>query len=101
AEDGIRDFHVTGVQTCALPICFILSFLVYLAVGNKSFLALYFIAGFGVFFLYFSLVWRAAIVSVFIIFSAFLALFPSVLFALFGVVFDFLFFFFVVFSGGG
>src|SRR5690606_40964865 len=21
AEDGIRDFHVTGVQTCALPIC--------------------------------------------------------------------------------
>src|SRR5690606_37817076 len=20
-EDGIRDFHVTGVQTCALPIC--------------------------------------------------------------------------------
>src|SRR5690606_40500082 len=21
AEDGIRCFHVTGVQTCALPIC--------------------------------------------------------------------------------
>src|SRR5690606_40429055 len=21
-DDGIRDFHVTGVQTCALPICF-------------------------------------------------------------------------------
>src|SRR5690606_18777341 len=21
AEDGIRDFHMTGVQTCALPIC--------------------------------------------------------------------------------
>src|SRR5690606_39357029 len=21
AEVGIRDFHVTGVQTCALPIC--------------------------------------------------------------------------------
>src|SRR5207302_6701728 len=20
-KDGIRDFHVTGVQTCALPIC--------------------------------------------------------------------------------
>src|SRR5690606_41169270 len=20
--DGIRDFHVTGVQSCALPICF-------------------------------------------------------------------------------
>src|SRR5690606_41206259 len=24
AEDGIRDFHVTGVQTCALPIYSIL-----------------------------------------------------------------------------
>src|SRR5690606_40867341 len=23
AEDGIRDFHVTGVQTCALPILFL------------------------------------------------------------------------------
>src|SRR5690606_40419196 len=22
AEDGVRDFHVTGVQTCALPIFF-------------------------------------------------------------------------------
>src|SRR5690606_39610460 len=22
-EDGIRDFHVTGVQTCALPILFL------------------------------------------------------------------------------
>src|SRR5690606_39358207 len=22
--DGIRDFHVTGVQTCALPICYLL-----------------------------------------------------------------------------
>src|SRR3984957_20474308 len=21
AEDGIREYHVTGVQTCALPIC--------------------------------------------------------------------------------
>src|SRR5690606_39798752 len=27
AEDGIRDFHVTGVQTCALPICHPLSLL--------------------------------------------------------------------------
>src|SRR5690606_34993979 len=26
AEDGIRDFHVTGVQTCALPIFFHRSF---------------------------------------------------------------------------
>src|SRR5690606_39651672 len=25
AEDGIRDFHVTGVQTCALPISDFLS----------------------------------------------------------------------------
>src|SRR5690606_31623003 len=24
AEDGIRDFHVTGVQTCALPISFLI-----------------------------------------------------------------------------
>src|SRR5690606_39869635 len=24
AEDGIRDFHVTGVQTCALPILAVL-----------------------------------------------------------------------------
>src|SRR5690606_40127179 len=23
AEDGIRDFHVTGVQTCALPIYYV------------------------------------------------------------------------------
>src|SRR5690625_5945704 len=27
AEDGIRDGHVTGVQTCALPISFNLPFL--------------------------------------------------------------------------
>src|SRR5690606_39857341 len=27
AEDGIRDFHVTGVQTCALPICYAYLFL--------------------------------------------------------------------------
>src|SRR5436309_10318478 len=26
AEDGIRDFHVTGVQTCALPISLSSSF---------------------------------------------------------------------------
>src|SRR5256885_13539100 len=25
AEDGIRDYKVTGVQTCALPICIIAS----------------------------------------------------------------------------
>src|SRR5204863_6849633 len=27
AEDGIRDLYVTGVQTCALPICFHLKIL--------------------------------------------------------------------------
>src|SRR5690606_40712834 len=27
AEDGIRDFHVTGVQTCALPILIIFLFI--------------------------------------------------------------------------
>src|SRR5690606_40493317 len=31
AEDGIRDFHVTGVQTCALPICGATAFLAALA----------------------------------------------------------------------
>src|SRR5690606_40499353 len=29
AEDGIRDFHVTGVQTCALPISPLWSAVVY------------------------------------------------------------------------
>src|SRR5690606_25400830 len=33
AEDGIRDFHVTGVQTCALPISAILT--ITLAVGVR------------------------------------------------------------------
>src|SRR5690606_39858584 len=27
AEGGIRDFHVTGVQTCALPICVLKDFI--------------------------------------------------------------------------
>src|SRR5205807_7470975 len=27
AEDGIRDYKVTGVQTCALPICALRQFL--------------------------------------------------------------------------
>src|SRR5690606_40125094 len=31
AEDGIRDFHVTGVQTCALPI--------YLGMGGSDLLS--------------------------------------------------------------
>src|SRR5690606_39747623 len=26
AEDGIRDFHVTGVQTCALPISAVVAY---------------------------------------------------------------------------
>src|SRR5690606_7010486 len=33
AEDGIRAFHVTGVQTCALPILIAGSFLVAIVVG--------------------------------------------------------------------
>src|SRR5690606_41150107 len=28
AEDGIRDFHVTGVQTCALPMSLIVTFMI-------------------------------------------------------------------------
>src|SRR5690606_40760088 len=41
AEDGIRDFHVTGVQTCALPICaspanlqFLLAIVVFLRLAS-------------------------------------------------------------------
>src|SRR5690606_41181497 len=42
AEDGIRDFHVTGVQTCALPILYklltivihICTFLVHIMYGS-------------------------------------------------------------------
>src|SRR5690606_40774411 len=33
AEDGIRDFHVTGVQTCALPIFFLLNSLIVVSVS--------------------------------------------------------------------
>src|SRR5690606_39707091 len=40
AEDGIRDFHVTGVQTCALPIYTALTiesrYFTYLATGQIS-----------------------------------------------------------------
>src|SRR5690606_39811401 len=36
AEDGIRDFHVTGVQTCALPICQQLFMTAY-GVGSQMF----------------------------------------------------------------
>src|SRR5690606_40505601 len=35
AEDGIRDFHVTGVQTCALPIS---SFPMYYDHGMRGYL---------------------------------------------------------------
>src|SRR5690606_41178753 len=37
-EDGIRDFHVTGVQTCALPICVLVS--KYIAVADDDPVAL-------------------------------------------------------------
>src|SRR5690606_40516545 len=45
AEDGIRDFHVTGVQTCALPIsaCVVLECRVVeaLSLGRHSHLTLH------------------------------------------------------------
>src|SRR5690606_39840819 len=40
AEDGIRDFHVTGVQTCALPIFIIRPPLVYGPGVKANFLSL-------------------------------------------------------------
>src|SRR5690606_39443236 len=36
AEDGIRVFHVTGVQTCALPISFMILFQISKVVSRKS-----------------------------------------------------------------
>src|SRR5690606_40534137 len=37
AEDGIRVFHVTGVQTCALPICLQYRHIDrFLAIGSKN-----------------------------------------------------------------
>src|SRR5256885_2576968 len=39
AEDGIRDYKVTGVQTCALPISKILIVSLGLAVGRLEFFA--------------------------------------------------------------
>src|SRR5690606_40976871 len=45
AEDGIRDFHVTGVQTCALPI----SSGIYRYTRNPMYLGfLLILAGYGV-----------------------------------------------------
>src|SRR5690606_39628683 len=35
AEDGIRDFHVTGVQTCALPI-WVESHLLFLSLLHRA-----------------------------------------------------------------
>src|SRR5690606_39829452 len=38
AEDGIRDFHVTGVQTCALPISlpvFVTGFVLQVVLGTE------------------------------------------------------------------
>src|SRR5690606_39902431 len=45
AEDGIRDFHVTGVQTCALPI----SSLIEPSISIKSPLLIYFLYAFPLF----------------------------------------------------
>src|SRR5690625_6543671 len=36
AEDGIRDGHVTGVQTCALPICTVSTSSHYLPQGSAD-----------------------------------------------------------------
>src|SRR5438874_9172051 len=36
AEDGIRDLYVTGVQTCALPICTMESSLGFASSGTAS-----------------------------------------------------------------
>src|SRR5690606_10750882 len=36
AEDGIRDFHVTGVQTCALPIYFIEAYIKLAELGDLA-----------------------------------------------------------------
>ena len=36
AEDGIRDWSVTGVQTCALPICCLLSGTILVPVPSPS-----------------------------------------------------------------
>src|SRR5690606_40129572 len=36
AEDGIRDFHVTGVQTCALPISPIIGMVGVLASAERA-----------------------------------------------------------------
>src|SRR5690606_39781668 len=36
AEDGIRDFHVTGVQTCALPILILLEYYRKLEIDNHT-----------------------------------------------------------------
>src|SRR5256885_8017336 len=36
AEDGIRDYKVTGVQTCALPICSCRSGIAITAVSHSS-----------------------------------------------------------------
>src|SRR5690606_39944993 len=35
AEDGIRDFHVTGVQTCALPISKSRSFFLMVSIESR------------------------------------------------------------------
>src|SRR5690606_40688040 len=37
AEDGIRDFHVTGVQTCALPISLVEGLRTVLRVDESSY----------------------------------------------------------------
>ena len=50
AEDGIRDYKVTGVQTCALPICDVMtmcheSLLYYIQRGSEYILFLLLLLG--------------------------------------------------------
>src|SRR5690606_2404320 len=45
-EDGIRDFHVTGVQTCALPIC--MNWLLFIGASSMTIYLMHILAGSGV-----------------------------------------------------
>lgn len=89
-------------KSLAFRILFLaVGFLIYLAIGNKSFLALYFIAGCSLFFLYSSIFLRVLICFSVFFFLMVLVVFPSVFELLFGFVFSILSFVFGGLSGGG
>src|SRR5690606_40461582 len=48
AEDGIRGFHVTGVQTCALPIWLRVAIVAHAVVAVIAVTSLKFLAGPGI-----------------------------------------------------